>query len=240
MKNSNDSSDYDDNSDEDTNMDSSYDLNESDDEDTEKIDPMTMFTIKEKLYYRMINKFFNTCNPEDIEKMINIVEGKSIISLRVLDWFVTKYSKKKLDNNQTKDIEMFDVRISYKSQLKSYKKQYFDPFRRKRKYTHKFSNGLEMKTTLGQLNFFKWAFTNNIIAYVEKNLKNINNEIKTTNKNLEKDKKETKKNIKTKSKSPNNKKNVRAIKTKNDVNANIKLNINKIKENDIQLTLVFD
>lgn len=53
----------------------------------------------------------------------------------------------------------------------------------------------EMKcilTTIGQLNFFKWAITNNVITFVEQdqNLKNINTEMTLINKNR-KQKKQT-------------------------------------------------
>jgi hypothetical protein len=205
------------------------------------IDPITFFSVKEKCYYRMINKFFKTCTSTDIAKMINIVEGKSTISLRILDWFVTKYSRKRIDCGSAKDAEMFDVRISYKSQLKSYKKQYFDPFRRKKKFNYNFDNGLSMKTTLGQLNFFKWAFMNNIIGYVDKNLKQISKEIKVANKDLE-----TKKDTKSKKSNSSDKKPTKVTKKSLNVkvdenNGIIKVNATKsVKDGEVKLTLTFD
>ena len=145
------------------------------------IDPVKFFTVKELCYYSMIDKFFKDCAQNNITNMIDIIEGKSDISLRILDWFVTKYSKKKIDYGN-KDTEIFDVRISYKSQLKSYKKRYFDPFRRRKKFVYYFKNNKSISTTLGQLNFFKWAVSNNVISYVEKNLKHISKEMNTDNK----------------------------------------------------------
>ncbi len=116
----------------------------------------SIFTNKEICYFKIINKFFITCLEENITKMINIIEENSKISLRVLDWFVTKYSKKRIDCGNVKDTEVFDVRISYKSQLKAYKKKYFDPFRRKKRFNFYYTKDKFIQTTLGQLNFFKW------------------------------------------------------------------------------------
>ena len=225
----------------------SYNSSESDDDnesdDALDIDPITFFSIKERCYYRMINKFFKNSTSAEISKMINIVEGKSTMSLRILDWFVTKYSRKRIDCGPSKETEMFDVRISYKSQLKSYKKQYFDPFRRKKKFNYHFENGQTMKTTLGQLNFFKWAFSNNVIVYVEKNLKQISKEIKLSNKDLEKKKEKSKKEAK-KKKTESGKKPTKIKKSTNSDDSgsgNIKINTVKIvKDGEVQFTLIFD
>lgn len=237
----------------DTNSENSY-YSRDESEDSEEgqnageldIDPITFFSVKEKCYYRMINKFFKTCTSADIAKMINIVEGKSTISLRILDWFVTKYSRKRIDCGSAKDAEMFDVRISYKSQLKSYKKQYFDPFRRKKKFNYNFDNGLSMKTTLGQLNFFKWAFMNNIIGYVDKNLKQISKEIKVANKDLETKKDKGKKDTKSKKSNSSDKKPIKVTKKALNVkvdenNGTIKVNATKsVRDGEVKLTLTFD
>ena len=100
---------------------------------------------------------------------------------------------------------------------------------------HHFSNGMEIKTTLGQLNFFKWAFTHGIVDFVEKNLKQISKEIKTLNKKS--DKKETNK----KSKSSGEKKSVKSRRNKMENNiSSIKINNNKGQKDETHLTLTFD
>jgi hypothetical protein len=175
----------------DKNVSESYDetSNASTDESIDEkkdvqIDLKTFFSVKELCYYKMIDKFFKNYTTENIIKMIDIIESKSSISLRILDWFVTKYSKKRIDCGNKEGSEVFDVKISYKSQLKAYKKRYFDPFRRRKKFKYYFenSNNTNVYTTLGQLNFFKWAFTNGIIAYVDNNLNQISKEMNSSNK----------------------------------------------------------
>lgn len=152
-----------------------------------------IFTNKELCYYIMINNFFkNECTKENIDKMIAIINSESEISLRILDWFVTKYSKKHA-NFDIVD-ETFDVRISYKAQLKSYRKKYFDPFRRRKKFFYNFERediNKQILTTLGQLNFFRWAINKNILTFVENNLTTIiseMNQLYKTEKNKKKKK----------------------------------------------------
>jgi len=171
--------------------DDSYDSYKSESNDDSviehnQVDFKTFFNVKELCYYKMIDKFFNMCTEDNINKMLDIIEGKSPISLRILDWFATKYSKKNIDTNR-EDGEIFDVKISYKSQLKAYKKRYFDPFRRRKKFRYMFCEDKKLSadniyTTLGQLNFFKWIFSNHILNYVDKNLKQICKEMNQSNK----------------------------------------------------------
>lgn len=111
-----------------------------------------------------------------INKILPIIEGESNISLRLIDWFVTNYSKKyntvvtKLHNN---NIIHFNVYLSYRSQLKAYSKQSFDPFRRRDRITFFYDKENSIETTIGQLNFFRWIIQNDILDYIIQNLKDI-------------------------------------------------------------------
>ena len=51
--------------------------------------------LKKNLLYSSLTKFYNSIAKEDIELFLDIISGKSKISLRIIDWFVTNYSKKK-------------------------------------------------------------------------------------------------------------------------------------------------
>ena len=142
------------------------------------------FTSKERYHYKMIDKYFKKIDKCKINKMISIIDGKSEISLRLLDWFVTSYSNKNMINYPIDD-EIFNVHISYKAQLKSYKKRYFDPFRRRKKFYYfydKHDKSKKLFTTIGQLNFFRWGFSNGVIDYVENNYKDISKAMNIANK----------------------------------------------------------
>jgi hypothetical protein len=123
---------------------------------------------------------------DNIHLILPIITSNSNISIRVLDWFVTNYSKKKniiyeLNNNINGD-KYFNVYLQYKCQLKGYKKKLFDPFCRKQRIAFYYDQTKCVVTTIGQLNFFKWAITYGVLSYVENNLKIITNDMILSNK----------------------------------------------------------
>lgn len=144
------------------------------------------FKGKEVYHYKMLETFFNNCDTEQLKRMIKIINGEHEISLRFLDWFVTRYCflyKITMDVENSYNVQKnFNINISYKAQLKSFKKKYFDPFRRKKKFY--FADNKDehvILTTLGQLNFFRWAISYDIIDYTQKNLKQIMSKINHVN-----------------------------------------------------------
>lgn len=131
---------------------------------------------KEIWHYNMLGKFFSSCELTIIQKMVDIINGSHLVSLRFLDWFVTRYCYlyKTTINVANKFCTQhnFNINISYKAQLKSFTKNYFDPFKRKKKFIYSLDKcNISFLTTLGQLNFFRWAITNDIINYAETNYK---------------------------------------------------------------------
>jgi hypothetical protein len=191
------------------------------------------FSKREIYFYNRIVNFYNHCPNQDINKIIDIINGTSTISLRILDWFVTKYSNKNKILLMSKD-EIFDVHISYKAQLKSYKKKYFDPFKRHDKFEYHFKGtDTIIKTTIGQLNFFRWALENGIIEHIEEHFETLSKNMNLSNKNDKKKKKE-KMIVKT----------IGEIKSKqnNKINKNINISkkIDNINNKQIKIILTFD
>ena len=188
------SSNSDDYSDSDQNDSLENSVDDSIDDNDETIEknfiPEVFFSKSQKQfrYFKMIDKYFKTCDQKLIDKMVRIINkdknDKECISLRVLEWVVTKCSKKNIDV-KIDDKEYFSINIMYKAQLKSYKKKNFDPFRRDRKFYYNYDKKDPSKTvitTVGQLNFFKWAISNKIIDCVEKHYETINNAMNRYNK----------------------------------------------------------
>ena len=119
----------------------------------------------------LLESLDNYYNESNLNTLTEILNSQSV-SLRVIDWFVTNYSKKhNIEYNNNNNI--VNVYISYKSQLKSYSKKFFDPFCRRNRINYKQS----LSTTIGQLNFFKWALTNGIIDYVTNNYQTIESDM---------------------------------------------------------------
>jgi hypothetical protein len=136
----------------------------------------------------LINFFTNR---ENLDQIIPIITGKSKISLRILDWFVTNYSKKNNIHYQitiNDKIKNFIVYLDYKSQLKAYNKKTFDPFCRRERISFIDHDNNELITTVGQLNFFRWAIENNILEYIRENYDIIENDMNNSLRNLYKKK----------------------------------------------------
>lgn len=196
-------------------------------------DDLKKFTKKEMYYFKMIDKFYKDCDTKYIIKMVSIINGESNISLRILDWFVTRYShKKKVIIGNKNNENLFDVHISYKAQLKSYKKRYFDPFKRSDKKREKFTFNFNKKgysdslnTTIGQLNFFRWAISNKIIDYVEQNYNEIAKEMNVSNKEDKRRKKDKQK--------------LKQIAHESKNKVHIRVN-KQIEQNDVKIILSFD
>ena len=145
---------------------------------------------KQDILMRSLTEFFQDNNY--IEEMLPIISGESKISLRIIDWFVTNYAKKNntclveekaeegLEKEKNTNIKQFLVFLNYKSQLKAYTKKQFDPFCRRERidffYDTEDSNKY-IETTVGQLNFFRWAIKNQVLNYITKNLNTIEHDM---------------------------------------------------------------
>jgi len=116
---------------------------------------------QEQWVLHRLEKFYS--DSQNLKKVLDIINGESTISLRLIDWFVTNYSKK-FNTAFVNGGKYNIVYPSYKSHLKAYSKKMFDPFCRCKRI--KFS-GIE--TTVGQLNFFEWIITDGILDYIYTN-----------------------------------------------------------------------
>jgi len=126
-------------------------------------------------------------NPNNnLDKMLRIINGESKISLRIVDWFATNYAKKYyviylIKQNNDTNFERFKVYDDYKLKLKGYSKKRFDPFCRWDRISIPYTNGSFIETTIGQLNFFKWAIETKVIDYIEKNYNEIEKDMNNRN-----------------------------------------------------------
>jgi hypothetical protein len=153
-----------------------------------------------------LSKFYNV--KSNINKIIPLVEQKSEISLRLVDWFVTNFSKKNntvITKERNGNIVHFNVYLSYRNQLKAYQKEKFDPFRRNEHIVFFYDVDKSIETTHGQLNFFRWVIQNDILEYIEEHVKDIEKDMLATQKSNQ-NKKKNEDNIR-----------VKAIQTENGV-----------------------
>ena len=122
----------------------------------------------------LLNKLMEYYKQDDnLDKMLKIINGESRISLRIVDWFATNYAKKNYTVYKIENDDRFKVYNNYKLNLKAYSKRRFDPFCRWQRINIPYDKDKYIQTTLGQLNFFKWALENKIVEYIENNYSEI-------------------------------------------------------------------
>jgi hypothetical protein len=153
----------------------------------------SVYTTQNDLLLKNLMDFYKTDNDDgtfnsnnNLDKMLRIITGTSKISLRIVDWFATNYAKKfytiytieKTTDNITRRFKVYD---DYKLKLKAYSKKRFDPFCRWERINIPYSNDRFIETTIGQLNFFKWALENKVIEFVEQNYELIEKDMNSRN-----------------------------------------------------------
>ena len=135
--------------------------------------------INDTLLLESLHNFFSS--PYNRDKLISVLSDDKRISLRSIDWFITNFSKKNntyyliyndengnpsFDDKNNEYRNNMNVFHSYKSQLKAYSKKRFDPFCRRDRLLFEMDDGHSVETTIGQLNFFKWAISNMVVDYI--------------------------------------------------------------------------
>jgi len=141
---------------------------------------MTAYTKQNELLLNNLKEYYEKNDHENLKKMLDVLSGQSAISLRIIDWFVTNYSKQKYTVYPLSSGLRFKVYTSYKLQLKAYSKKRFDPFCRWQKIDFPYGSKFVI-TTIGQLNFFKWILENEILPYIVEHFKDIEDDMNSRN-----------------------------------------------------------
>jgi len=143
---------------------------------------MAQYATQNTLLLENLLKFYK--KNDNLERILPIINGKSEVSLRLIDWFATNYCKKHyivyyFTEGGVK--KRFKVYQDYKLKLKAYSKKRFDPFCRWDRITIPYKDDTFIETTIGQLNFFRWYIENKIIDYIEENFKQIEKDMNKRN-----------------------------------------------------------
>lgn len=139
---------------------------------------MSLSLSKEDFLFNSLMKYYNKV--ENMQLVSEILKNNTMISLRLIDWFVTKHSKSNGIQYETEG-KIFSVYSNYKTQLKAFSKKVFDPFCRSTRFTLK-KHGIVVVTTVGQLNFFRWAIENKVLKYIFENVQTLEINMKAYNK----------------------------------------------------------
>jgi hypothetical protein len=136
---------------------------------------------KQELIVMSLQNFYATRT--DLPEILELLQGTSVISLRLIDWFVTNYAKRHSIGYILEGQE-FMVYNSYKNQLKAYSKKLFDPFCRRERIMFSLPGSEQFITTVGKLNFFRWAVEKQIIEYLKKHHETVEAEMNSHMKQL--------------------------------------------------------
>ena len=140
------------------------------------------YSTQNQLLLNKLMDFYRKDN--NIDKILPIINGEHKVSLRLIDWFVTNYSKKHYTCYTLPDKERtrrFKVYVDYKLKLKAYSKKRFDPFCRWDRIVIPYGDETSIQTTLGQLNFFRWALEYKILEYIENHFSEIDADMNSRN-----------------------------------------------------------
>ena len=106
---------------------------------------------------------------EIVKKIVNreytIECSTKKVSIRIINWFVTNYAKQHFTVYENGD-ERFFVWTRFRSAEDGYSKEMFDPYCRKDRIIIPYDETTQIVTTIGQLNFFKWAILNKVVDYI--------------------------------------------------------------------------
>ena len=132
---------------------------------------------KTNLLLNSLKQFYRGAEFDQLREVLN---KKSVVSLRMLDWLVTNYARKThvIYDLPCEDgsAQSFNLFLSYKTQLRAYSKKRFDPFRRRERLMFK-HDGESLLTTIAQLNFFRWCIENKVLDFASEHHKAIEDDM---------------------------------------------------------------
>jgi hypothetical protein len=131
---------------------------------------------KQELIIASLQRFYS--GHDNLAEIVELLKGTSDVSLRLIDWFVTNYSKAH-STSYILNGQEFVVYMNYKNQLKAYSKKLFDPFCRRERISFQIPGHEAFLTTVGKLNFFRWAIEKGILDYIKSHQAEVEKEMNT-------------------------------------------------------------
>jgi hypothetical protein len=140
-----------------------------------------VYATQHNILLQKLIEYFSKDDFAALDLILPIINGEDKISLRLVDWFVTNYAKKVWTTYKNKSGRRFVVHAEYKLRLNSYKKKRFDPFCRWERTQIPYRDDSVVSTTVGQLNFFKWALENKVIDFIREHQEAIEKDMNSRN-----------------------------------------------------------
>jgi len=165
-----------------------------------KCDDFSSLSKSDEVLLISVLEWYND-DAKHVKQFMNIVKRKNGMSLRVIDWLVTNFSKSHSVTIESAGIPR-DLNRDYQKNLSAYNKRNMDPFARRNKIsvtvTHDDKTEEKRSTTIGQLNFFRWFGRNNVASYLSVNRQLVEKHMRDTDSSTKKSSRKFNKNVNSK------------------------------------------
>ena len=122
---------------------------------------------KEEVLLLSILEWYNS-DSDRVKQFTDVVKHKNGLSLRIIDWLITNFSKKVSVPIETRGIPG-DLYRDYHKNLSAHNKKNFDPFARRQRICILMFGKERRFSTIGQLNFFRWFLQKNLCSFLIEN-----------------------------------------------------------------------
>lgn len=135
--------------------------------DKDLVDADDVISRKDEVLLNSVLQWYNE-EESRVQTFSDIVNHKNGLSLRIIDWLITNFSKAFSVAIESEGLPR-NLRKDYHKNLSAHNKKNFDPFARRRRihivlFTHE-----RRVSTIGQLNFFRWFLSKDLVGFLLQN-----------------------------------------------------------------------
>lgn len=116
--------------------------------------------------YKKLRAFFD--DEQHASIAMEVLTDRVAFPKRTIDWYITTFSRRTTVFVRLPNGSLIDLHASYKAQLRSFSKKKFDIFKRNTEIPFEL-NGVNVVTTIGQLNFIRWFIVFNVHTHFKAN-----------------------------------------------------------------------
>lgn len=122
---------------------------------------------KDEVLLTSVLEWYNS-DVSRVNQFTDVVKHKNGLSLRIIDWLITNFSKKVSVSIETRGLPG-DLYRDYHKNLSAHNKKNFDPFARRQRICIVILGREKRFSTIGQLNFFRWFLQKNLCEFLLEN-----------------------------------------------------------------------
>lgn len=151
------------------------------DVDRDMVDVEDSFSRKDEVLLNSVLVWFNE-EESRVQTFSDIVHHKNGLSLRIIDWLITNFTKSFSVAIESDGLPR-NLRKDYHKNLTAHNKKNFDPFARRRRINIVLFGKEKRVSTIGQLNFFRWFLSKNLVGFLLENKSVIEKHMKDSDTN---------------------------------------------------------